>query len=362
MRTCRDGCVWGDSHRAQLLALVEQVPAAIGAFGADGSELVANSRYRSLVAQGLAAGAPTNAPEPDEREVRVDDEDYVAMRFPIGDEGSAVPVGYGEVLLDVSPSRSRTVRTAMMELEQLKSDLVTTVSHELRTPLSSILGYCELLSDGEFVELDPAARQMVDVISRNSRRLSGLLNDLLLLAHLDGPRAATDSWGRVGLGGLARTVVGLVTPQVTTAGHAVALDPLPDGEVWVDGDATQLQHALINLVTNAVKFSLEAGTIRLRVAVEDAQALLEVIDNGVGIDPEDLPRLVDRFYRTSAARGAQIQGAGIGLSVVHAVAERHEGHLEVSSRPGEGTVARLRLPLVTAPAQDPAPTRDGAPG
>lgn len=324
-----------------LAALVEQAPTAIGAFDAAGNSLLTNARYRDLLERGLTSGDP--APE---REVHLDDGAYLSMRFPIDADGQTL--GHGEVLLDVTQRRLRAVSTAMLELEQLKSDLVSTVSHELRTPLSSILGYCELLSDGEFGELDPQARAMIEVIGRNSRRLSGLLKDLLQLAQLDAPCPTASSWTRVDLGELVTSVAALVARQAEAAGLRVEVDAPPaDHEVWADGDRAQLRHALMNLASNAVKFAATSGTVRFRLWVDGTDAILEVIDDGMGIDPEDLPRLADRFYRASSVRTQQVQGAGIGLSVVASVARRHGGGLELSSDPGQGTTARLRLPLVT---------------
>ncbi len=351
MSACRSGqeqisrCA-PDEHL--LAALVEQAPAAIGAFDADGTALVTNARYRDLLDRGLVAGPaggerPATSATP-EREVCLDDGAYLALQFPI--EGADSAFGYGEVLLDVTQRRLRAVSTAMLELEQLKSDLVSTVSHELRTPLSSILGYCELLTDGEFGELDPQAKAMIEVIGRNSRRLSGLLKDLLLLAQLDAPCPTESSWAWVDLGPLVSMVAALVARQAEAAGLRVEVESLGPGQAWVQGDQAQLRHAVMNLATNAVKFAAVSGTVTFRLSVDGTDAILEVIDDGMGIDPEDLPRLADRFYRASSARSRQVQGAGIGLSVVASVVHRHSGDLEFSSPPGEGTTARLRLPLV----------------
>ena len=326
--------------RLRALAL-----AALGAFGVDGNELVANPRYRELVDRGIhvaAAGAPGSR----EREVSLDGATYLALAFPITASPGGDLLGHGEVLLDVSQRRLRAISSAMIELDQLKNDLITTVSHELRTPLSSILGYCELLNDGEFGDLDPTARQMIDVIARNSRRLSRLLADLLLLAQLDSPCPPETGWGQVDLVELLTQVSGATSAQALAAGLHVTLDiDTTASAVWVQGDRAQLRHALLNLASNAVKFSTASGTVRFRLAVRGPDAFLEVIDDGMGIHPEDLPRLADRFYRTSSARTQQVQGAGIGLSVVQSVAARHDGELELCSRPGEGTTARLRLPL-----------------
>jgi len=332
----------GELRRARLAAaLFDQAPAAIGAFTADGAELVTNASYRQLRQRGLAAVPDA----PCEREVALDDGTYLALRFPVQDEDGVA--AYGEVLLDISRRRLRAVSAALAELEQLKSDLVSTVSHELRTPLSSILGYCELLGDGEFGELDPGVRQMIDVIARNSRRLSRLLEDLLLLAQLDAPCPPPAAWARCDLVELVTSVAGSVSARARAAGLTVEVD-LPREGVWIEADQAQLRHALTNLATNAVKFSAASGTVRFHLTVDGTDAILEVIDDGMGIDPEDLPRLGDRFYRTAAARTQQVQGAGIGLSVVQSVAHRHRGELELCSQPGEGTTARLRLPLMSA--------------
>ncbi len=337
-----------------LAALVDQAPTPIGLFGRDGEALYVNDSYRALMASGAVGEAGV------EREVTVGDQVYLATTFALAAIGTSdAPCGRAELLLDVTQSRLRAVSAAMIELEQLKSDLVSTVSHELRTPLSSILGYCELLSDGEFGDLAPQARAMIDVISRNSQRLAGLLQNLVMLAQMDNRTTMESSWTRVDLCEVVGSVAALVARQVEASGLQVDLDLPPEdhGTLWALGDRAQLRHALMNLASNAVKFAAASGTVRFALAVDGTDAILEVVDDGVGIDPEDLPRLADRFYRTSSARTQHVQGAGIGLSVVQSVAHRHGGQLELESTPGVGTTARLRLPLIapTAPGTDPGP-------
>lgn len=239
--------------------------------------------------------------------------------------------------------RVRTVATVAEGLERLKHDLVSTVNHELRTPLANILGYCELLTEDD--DLDPATRAMVDVIHRNSNRLVSLISDLLLLADLDS-RAEVAPWLQVDMAEVVQAVARRVEEPATAAGMRLELQAPPPGPV-VMGQRDQLERAVQHLAANAVKFAGGvARTLSMRVRREGEDVVVEVIDDGMGFAPEDLPQLVDRFGRADQVRDQQVQGAGIGLSVVSSVADHHGGELRLDAGLGRGTAARLVLPAV----------------
>lgn len=247
----------------------------------------------------------------------------------------------GACCRDAVRDRLVAVDAAAADLERLRQDVVSTVNHELRTPLSNIIGYCELIVDRD--DLDPEVRALLGVVERNSQRLATLINDLLLLADLDaGARAGA---GRpVDLAVLVHDVADRVRPTAVGAGLVLVVDAVLPGPL-VQGDPAQLERAVQHLAANAVTFAVDGTTVRLRVLTGDAEATVEVSDDGAGIDPVEMPALLSRFGRAARVRSDQVQGLGIGLSVASSVAEHHGGRLTLDSLPGLGTTARLVLPL-----------------
>jgi hypothetical protein len=121
----------------------------------------------------------------------------------------------------------------------------------------------------------------------------------------------------------------------------LSAEPVPA----IVGDRGRLAQVLDNLISNALKFTPEGGTVEVRTRADDEHAMLEVSDTGIGISPEDQPRLFERFFRSSKADEQAIPGTGLGLAIVKAIVEAHSGRIEVESREGEGTTFRVRLPL-----------------
>lgn len=252
-----------------------------------------------------------------------------------------------------------SVDAAMAEVDRLKQDLISTVNHELRTPLSAILGYCELLAEHD--GLDPTARTMVEVVQRNSLRLVTLITDLLLLARLDadGPAQRREP---VDLTALVAEVAARVEAPAAAAGLAVRV-VLPGEPVTVVGERGLLERAVNHLATNAVKFAAGGRTLTFTVTVEPTvdhphastadsrTAVVEVADDGPGVDLAELPTLTERFVRADLAQRDQVPGAGLGLSVVASVAAHHGGLLDLESAAGQGVTARIRLPIDTRPTQ-----------
>ena len=229
----------------------------------------------------------------------------------------------------------------LQTIDRVRTDLVSTVSHELRTPLASIKGYLELLTDELADQMDPQQASMMGVIRRNLDRLNELIANLLALSKAEETELAVQA---VDLRGVA-TEVG-TDIRLTAAGRDIAIRTLhPTVPVIVLGDRSQLIRAVQNLVTNAVKFSRPGGTVELRVTTDGDHAVLEVVDEGIGIPAADLPGLGSRFYRASNAVQAEIAGTGLGLRIVQTILDRHSGMLSVDSLEGEGTTFTVRLPL-----------------
>lgn len=268
-------------------------------------------------------------------------------------------VGYLLVASDVTEKQAsrdalsralETEREAVQRLRRLdeaRNEFVSTVSHELRTPTTSIVGYTEMLRDGEAGEISEDQQALLDVIARNGKRLIAVANDLLTLSGLESSEQSTWVAEQVDLG-----------PVVTQAGEAVAslvgqrvLDvavEVPEHAVTVVGDGTHLDRVLTNLLSNAVKFTPDHGTVRCRLSSTDEDAVIEVSDTGIGIPEDEQDELFTKFFRSSTAQDRAIPGTGLGLAIVRQIVEEHGGRIEVRSAHQQGTTFTVTLPLAAA--------------
>ncbi|BEL07675.1 GAF domain-containing sensor histidine kinase [Actinoplanes sichuanensis] len=217
-----------------------------------------------------------------------------------------------------------------------EEDFVATVSHELRTPVTTIQGYLELLVDNE--ELAPY-RRLIDPIQRNGERLVRMVDHLLAgtrpaAAPLPLLRASTD------LVAVAEAAMAACRSQASQRDVPIVIESGP-GPYAVPGDFTRLSQAAEHLVRNAVIFSATGQTVTIRVTVGN----LEVLDSGAGIPADELPHVVERFYRGQYAREQAVPGVGLGLSITDRIMRAHEGTLTVESAGlGRGTRARMTVP------------------
>jgi PAS domain S-box-containing protein len=233
----------------------------------------------------------------------------------------------------------------LRELDRLKDEFISLVSHELRTPLTSIRGYLELLLDGGAGEFSDEQARFLSVVDRNSKRLMHLVGDLLLLAQIEAGKLTLEL-AEIELDELVEESVEAAKPIADERGIRLVSSVEPVATVV--GDRSRLGQVLDNLVSNAIKFTAPEGSVAVRIAEQDGEAVIEVADNGMGIAPEDQDQLFDRFFRSSAATERAIPGTGLGLTIVKAIVERHGGAIEVESALGEGTMMRVRLPVRAA--------------
>lgn len=259
-------------------------------------------------------------------------------------EISLSPVEFEQGSLVVVAVRDITDRLEMArEANRMREELIATVSHELRTPLTSIIGYAELLGDLDEGELSPRARSLLSVIERNAGRELRLVDDLLTLAFLEDQRDLDVTAEPVDLRRVAERVVDDHLLRAVDAGVELWFDG--DAEVPpIRGDVFRLVQMVENLVTNAIKFTPRGGVVRVRVHAEGDAVVLEVEDTGVGVTEEERKRLFDRLYRAPGAVAAQVQGAGLGLSIVEKILHRHGGSVAIDSEPGVGTIVTVSLP------------------
>jgi len=220
----------------------------------------------------------------------------------------------------------------LAEQELARRDFLTNVAHELRTPLMSASGYLQLLQKGAMSggQLQTA----VDTVDRNVRQIVTLVNDILFLQEMD---LVLSEFQPVDLGEVSRNVIEKYKGKAADKKIALTLrgsQNLPT----IPGDARSLERALMALVDNALKFSPHGGDVEIQIESTREKLLVMVRDQGIGIAPEALPRIFDRFYHIERHDNDLYSGIGLGLAIARQVIEQHNGALEVSSTPGKGSV------------------------
>jgi len=230
-------------------------------------------------------------------------------------------------------------------LDRQKSDFLATVSHELRTPLTSISGYLEVLRERETGSLTVQQDQMLEVISRNTDRLRSLIEGVLVLSRIEGVVSQGDFVGVSTDGLITRAGEEL---SMLAQGSAIELEIEAGPPAFVLGDQASLDRAVVNILSNAIKFSLPGGVVTLKCTLDQgaSKVLITCQDRGVGIPAHDQPGLFTRFFRASNAGDRAIPGTGLGLSIAKEIVESHHGgELRLTSVEDEGTTVVLDLPL-----------------
>ncbi len=226
------------------------------------------------------------------------------------------------------------------ELDRLKTNFVGAVSHDLRTPLTSIMGYAEFLEDEIAGSLSDQQLEFVQQIHKGARRLEYLLNDLLDFARLDAGTFKL-TLGRTDLQAKLREVAESLRPQIEDAQLALSLDT-EAAPLVVAMDEPRIERVLINLLTNAIKFTPPGGSIRLEARLDGDRVICEVKDTGEGIAPADVPKLFRHFSQLK--NGVKRGGTGLGLSICKAIVEAHGGAIGVRSTLGQGSTFWFSLP------------------
>lgn len=228
----------------------------------------------------------------------------------------------------------------MEQLDKMRRDFVANVSHELRTPLTIMHGYNQALQDGTIT--DPAlVKKYHRVMGEEILRLEKLIADLLDLSRLQANGLTLDI-EEVSLAEIVDNVVTLLKPRSEEKGVALAASVAP-GVPPIQGDGDRLTQLALILVDNALKFTPPGGRINIDLTVQDGEEVLTVADTGTGIAPEDLPYIWERFYKGDKSRASS--GTGLGLAIARQIIELHGAKVDVTSRPGEGTVFTIRFPL-----------------
>jgi len=235
--------------------------------------------------------------------------------------------------------------TRLRQLESLRRDFVANVSHELKTPITAIRGSVETLL--EHTENDIADQQFLKIIDKQGQRLNALVEDLLDLSRIE--QSALSHQRELHRDPLLPVLESARTAcESLMLSRQVTLKVSCPGSLQLKMDSELLEQAIINLLTNAIKYSERGGRVLLSASVrDDNMVLIQVQDFGCGIAAEHLPRLFERFYRVDRARSRQLGGTGLGLAIVKHVAQAHQGTVSVNSQPDQGSIFTLILPQNT---------------
>jgi len=255
---------------------------------------------------------------------------------------SCVMAGQGEVSGVVAVLHDVTREK---EIAQMKTDFVSNVSHELRTPLSSIKGYIEMLLDGE-AEDDKTRREFHEIIAAQADRLSRLIDNILNISRIESGviRVVREP---LSLTEVAKQVLDIVAPQAREK-QVELVDRLMPVCHQIEADKDMIHQAVLNLVSNAIKYTPEGGTVTVAASVDErrGKAVVEVCDTGVGISPEDLPHVFDKFYRVQG-HTRMAKGTGLGLTLVkHIIEMVHDGKLSVTSEKDKGSTFSFEMPVL----------------
>jgi two-component system phosphate regulon sensor histidine kinase PhoR len=229
--------------------------------------------------------------------------------------------------------------TRWERLETTRRDFVANVSHELRTPLTVVGGFLETLEDMQTP--DPQmSKRAIELMRQQTSRMTRLVEDLLTLSRLEStqnPLREED----VNVPEMLRALH--QDAQVLSAGrHRIRLTP--DSADWLKGNTEELRSAFGNLISNAVRYTPEDGEIEMRWELRDAQPAFSVHDTGIGIEPQHIDRLTERFYRVDRSRSRETGGTGLGLAIVKHVLNRHQAYLDIQSTPGSGSTFCVIFP------------------
>jgi len=240
----------------------------------------------------------------------------------------------------------------LKELDRLKSNFLATMSHELRTPLTSVIGYSEMMLEGLGGPLTAEQREYLGIIMEKGENLLQLITSILDISKIEAGRVRL-VLSEVDVGQLLRDAVATILPLARKKGLKVTCEP--GGAPRLQADREKLRQCLVNLASNAVKFTPAGGTLAVSSrTLPDERVALDVADTGIGISDEHLSRVFDVFYQVDGSTTREYGGAGLGLAIVKSFVEAHGGEVAVASRAGQGSTFSVILPV--RPRLEPAVT------
>jgi signal transduction histidine kinase len=260
-----------------------------------------------------------------------------------GDYQQHLEIDSRDELGDLANALNR-MATTLSKVETTQRDFVANASHELKTPLTAIRGFTETLIDD--VDMDELTRRnFLEKIQVQTLRLSALASDLLALSRIESDDI--DSYSKMNI---VKTIENCCSAlQIALADKDLTLKAnVPDEKIVILADENSMSQLIDNLVNNAINYTPQGGCITVSLSATEEQAVIEIADNGIGIDPSEQQRIFERFYRVDKSHSQSSGGTGLGLSIVKHIVVKHEGQVSVESSLGSGSVFRVSLPLANS--------------
>ena len=315
------------------------VPAA-QARGRTVQEVVRNVGLQRLLTDAMSKAEPITG----EIVLRGDDERFLQGTATALRNAEGRDLGMLVVLNDI---------TRLRRLENIRRDFVANVSHELKTPITSIKGFVETLRDGALDDR-PQAERFLEIVARHADRLHAIIEDLLSLSRLEqNNQVAEIPRPEVQVSAIVKAA--LLDCSAKAAARQVTVVPSCSPGLCVKANAPLLEQAIVNLLDNAISYSNANGTVWLTARQENGEVRIDVRDEGIGIAPQHVSRIFERFYRTDKARDRASGGTGLGLAIVKHIAQIHDGQVSVTSEVGKGSTFSLHLSQPEAAVEDAAP-------
>lgn len=229
--------------------------------------------------------------------------------------------------------------TEHVKLDNMRKEFVANVSHELKTPITSIIGYADTLADGEYDK--ETQDRFLNVISSEGNRMANLVSDLLTLSRYDTNRVVREIT-EFDLGELAKQCQLKLDIEAKKKNQKVECYVTADVPP-VKADKNGIERVILNVLSNAIKYTKENGEIKIYVGFVYNDAYIKIIDNGIGIPEQDLGRVFERFYRVDKARSREMGGTGLGLAIAKEIIEQNNGSIDIKSIFGKGTEVVIRI-------------------
>ncbi len=232
--------------------------------------------------------------------------------------------------------------TSQQKLEHSRREFVANVSHELRTPLTTVKSYAETLMD---MQMDKQTQnRFLATIAAEADRMTRIVKDLLTLSRLDEGQYELRPFERIELSEFLSGIVERMYFSAKEKHQTIRYTP-KDAASYVMSDRDKLEQVVINIISNAIKYTPENGSIEVYSGKLYKDAYIKVRDNGIGIPKENLPRIFERFYRVDKARSRETGGTGLGLAIAKQIMTQLGGNITINSTPGEGTEVIISVPL-----------------
>jgi len=230
----------------------------------------------------------------------------------------------------------------LKNLNKMKSDFISSVSHELRTPLTSIKGYASILMTGKLGDVLPAQKERLEKIDKHSNSLVHLINNLLDIARIESGKVQMDMKD-ISIKEMLDSITDILAPQIKEKNISLKINSKIKFDK-IKADPNQLERVFLNLLSNAVKFTPEKGTVNIYIEDKHDDIQFSVEDTGIGIPPQDIPKVFQEFFRADNALDQKIKGSGLGLSLVKKIIEAHKGKIWFDSELGKGTRFTFIIP------------------